>query len=72
MTTVAPVRRVYIDRDVNGFRVTIAPPPDGESFDGIFPTFKRARGWASGCRLNFGWQIVDRTCAGDAPAKQQH
>lgn len=60
-------RRIFIDRVEGAFLVTVEPPPEGQSYDDSFPTFRAARGWASGCRLNFGWSIIDRTCADSAP-----
>lgn len=69
--TEAIERQIFIDAIDGQFAVTVEPPPAGQSYDDRFPTHRAARGWAGGCRLNFGWRIIDRTCGLDAPAQQR-
>ena len=66
LTLLRTDRSIIVTQDGGQFHVCVDPAPDGPDFSDAFPTYRKARGYASGLRLIHRWPIIDRTCGGES------
>jgi hypothetical protein len=59
-------QQYFVEPKDDGFLVRIVPPINGLLSSKMFERHREARGWASGLRLSYRGEVIDRVLEGGA------